>query len=86
MKHPELIRKASVAARIPVLMLLYDAFCFEERAVSKKLLWNVYHEFIHTDSGPQFLEDYALYVLAGRAERIPETRSIITANIVHRGK
>ena len=71
MNHPELIYKASYRCRIPVMLVIYDAFCYEERKISKSHLNDVYQLFIHTRQIPQFVEDYALDVLAGRAVRQP---------------
>lgn len=68
--HPELIRKASQKANVPILMLMYDALCWFELPVSQRKLWNVYQDYVHGIEIPEFFEDYALHVLAGDAERM----------------
>ena len=64
MHHPELIYLASSKCHVPIERLIYDAFVYEERMVCKRKLYAVHQLFIHGVSVPEFIEDYALRLLA----------------------
>jgi len=66
MKHPNLVYMACAKTRITIPRLIYESFVYQERMTSTRRLYNLHQLFIHGcyDDVPQFIEDYALNLLA----------------------
>lgn len=72
MKHPELIYLAAERLHISVMKVIYDAFDWKRIYISARTFSAVYDQFLRSGRIPEYVEDYALNLLAKNEREVKQ--------------